>query len=84
MPVISEKNKLTLWLDRETIQLSKQWARKNHKSLSQVVSDYLFKLRPVKRSRELSPTVKALSGVIKGTWDMKDYRDHLEKKYLHG
>lgn len=83
MPAISTKNKLTLWLDRETIQLSKQWARKNHKSLSAVVSDLLAKLRPDQQSGKLSPTVKAISGAIKGKWDMKDYHTHLQKKYLH-
>ncbi|MBI3314495.1 MAG: hypothetical protein HYZ86_00945 [Candidatus Omnitrophica bacterium] len=88
METVSAKNKLTLWLDRETITFGKNFARQNHKSLSQIIYDYLrsLKKKAVQGSEiELTPIVRRMSGIAGSKkLDVKEYYRHLEKKHLHG
>ena len=88
MAPMAEKNKLTLWLDRETITFGKDFAKKNRKSLSEIIYDYLrsLKKKAVKGPEvELTPRVLWMSGIA-GTkmFNIKEYRKYLEKKYRHG
>ena len=77
------KSKLTLWIDKETKRFGKEWAKKHHESLSQLVSDYLGRLKVTDKTAPLTPLVQRLSGVLKGRRpDRASYRKHLEKKYL--
>ena len=78
------KSKLTLWMDKETTRFGKEWAKQNHESLSQLVADYLTRLKAVaKKPDHLTPLVKKLSGVLKGRGpERASYRKYLEKKYL--
>ncbi len=61
------KTKLTLTIEKEIIQITKEYAKENGQSLSELVENY-FKLitnerRPIK-ANELSPRVKRLRGII--------------------
>lgn len=77
--------KLTLRIDEKLIERAKSHARKSGKSVSQLVADYLQMLpqpQPTK-SRPPTPIVKSLRGVLAGSGlDERDYRRHLEEKYL--
>lgn len=81
---IASKSKLTLWVDREAGRFGKEWAKQHHASLSQLVTDYLARLKATSESRPpVTPMVRRLSGVLKGRAPLKlPYRKHLEKKYL--
>lgn len=85
MAIAQDKNKLTLWLDKETINFGKRFAQNQRKSLSEVIKEYLQALR--KGSNEkiaLTPTIKRMTGVIKSKKvSIDDYHQHLEKKYLN-
>ena len=79
--------KLTLTIEKEVIEIAKDYAKEKGQSLSELVENY-FKLitnerRPIK-SDELSPRVKRLRGIIKADKDL-DYKqiltDELLKKY---
>ncbi len=79
--------KLTLTIEKEVIEIAKDYAKEKGQSLSELVENY-FKLitnerRPIK-SDELSPRIKRLRGIIKGDKDL-DYKqilnDELLKKY---
>jgi len=88
MDTVSAKNKLTLWIDRETITFGKDFARQNHKSLSQIIYDYLRSLKK-KTGKEtdvsITPIVQRMSGIARSKKPaVKEYRAYLEKKYLHG
>ncbi len=77
--------KLTLRMDPLLIKEAKIYAKQHGKSVSQIVMDYFSLLSRVKDSREpLSlPLTKSLRGVIKGAHiSEKDYKKHLENKYL--
>jgi len=77
--------KLTLRLDSELISQAKRYAAHAHKSLSQVVADYFAMLDglTVQTPKELPPITKSLQGSAKGKKvTEKDYKRHLEDKYL--
>jgi len=76
--------KLTLRLDSDIARRAKSIAKKNGKSVSRMVSDYfaLFDKQPAEE-KKLTPIVKSLKGSLQGSKvDVKDYRRHLEEKYL--
>ena len=79
------KDKLTLWLDKETIDFGKRFAKGQNKSLSELLKDYLQGLRRNgKVKAQVTETVKRMTGVVKNKKvDEKEYLRHLEKKYLH-
>ena len=75
------QNKLTLRLDESLIKRAKVYAKKNNKSLSQVVADYFQLLTRKTENTEFPLITQSLTGIIKDT-DEDDYKRHLEKKYL--
>ncbi len=77
--------KLTLSLDKKTIEQAKKYARKKNTSLSKLIQNYLSKVTAAdKEDIKISPLVKSLSGVIKvskGSDYKKGYADYLADKY---
>lgn len=79
--------KLTLTIEKEVIQVAKEYAKEKGQSLSDIVENY-FKLITRNRRRiepeELSPRIRRLRGIIK-TDEPIDYKkvlaEELEKKY---
>lgn len=79
--------KLTLTIEKEVIEVAKEYAKEKGQSLSVMVENY-FKLVAVNRkkmnSERLSPRVKKLRGIIKFEEDF-DYKqiltDELSKKH---
>lgn len=79
------QKKLTLRLEEDLIQRVKLYSEKTGKSISQIVAGYFSLLdgKPSAKSSDLTPVVKSLRGVIKGSCVKKeDYKRHLEEKYL--
>jgi hypothetical protein len=77
--------KLTLSLDKELIEQAKQFSRRQHKSLSKMVENYLRQATsPPAREEHLTPLVKELSGLIKpdqADRHKEEYADYLVEKY---
>lgn len=79
--------KLTLTIEKEVIEIAKEYAKEKGQSLSEMVENY-FKFVTGNRKKigekQLSPKVKKLRGVIK-TDDNFDYKkilaEELSKKY---
>ena len=79
--------KLTLTIEKEVIEIAKEYAKEKGLSLSEMVENY-FKFVTVKRmaikEKQLSPKVRKLRGILK-TDDNFDYKqiltDELSKKY---
>lgn len=58
--------KLTLTIDKKIIETAKKHAKKNGKSLSAMVENYLKTLNSKERSSDnLSPTIESLMGIAK-------------------
>jgi hypothetical protein len=79
--------KLTLTIEKEVIEIAKEYAKEKGQSLSEMVENY-FKFVTVKRikpkEKELSPKVRKLRGILKVD-DAFDYKrtltEELSKKY---
>lgn len=71
--------KLTLILEKEVVEIAKEYAKENGQSLSEMVENY-FKFVTVKRmkkkEKQLSTKVRKLRGIIK-TDDHFDYKQVL-------
>lgn len=79
--------KLTLTIEKEVIEIAKEYAKEKGQSLSEMVENY-FKLLTVKRrkieEKELSPKIRKLRGIIKieKNFDYKQIvTEELSKKY---
>jgi len=77
--------KLTLSLEKEIIEQAKEFSRKQHKSLSKLVENYLRQItRSAPEKEGITPLVAELSGLIKPerAKSRKDeYADYLTEKY---
>jgi hypothetical protein len=79
--------KLTLTIEKEVIETAKEYAKEKGQSLSELVENY-FKLLTLNRrkikSKQLSPKVQKLRGIIKINENV-DYKqiltEELSKKY---
>jgi len=83
----SASAKLTLSLDKKTIESAKKYAQKRGKSISKIVQDYLSSISrndSTATLNSLGPITQELHGVLKGkvSLDYKlDIADFIEKKY---
>ena len=78
--------KLTLKLNKRSIERAKKYARKNKQSLSVMVENYFNMIaeKKITDEIEISPNVLELTGIINlsENLDLKMiYRKHLEEKY---
>lgn len=79
--------KLTLTIEKEVIEIAKEYAKEKGQSLSEMVENY-FKLVTVNKrkvkEKQLSPKVRKLRGIIKAD-DSFDYKqiltEELSRKY---
>ena len=77
------QTKLTLRLEDSLIQQAKIFAKQHDKSLSQVVANYFQILTQHSKMPVISPITKSLIGVLDASKiDEKEYKKHLEEKYL--
>ncbi len=79
--------KLTLTIEKEVIEIAKEYAKDKGQSLSEMVENYFKILTSGKRKiteKQLSPKVRKLRGIIKAESNM-DYKEvlteELSKKY---
>ncbi len=83
----SSSAKLTLSLDKKTIESAEKYAQKRGKSISKIVQDYLSTISKndsKTSTNALGPITQELHGVLKGklSLDYKlDIADYIEKKY---
>jgi len=79
----SMQTKLTLRLDRDLIELAKEQAKHQGKSLSQIVADYFTVFTQDTKNQPVAPVTQSLIGILKeSSIDEEDYNKHLEEKYL--
>ena len=75
--------KLTLIMEKEVIEVAKEYAKEKGQSLSELVENY-FKLITVDRRKiepdQLSPKVRKLRGIIKINEDI-DYKKILTEEF---
>ena len=81
------KKRITLTIEEDYILAAKEYAKKEGKSVSQLVEGYfdiMGKPRKPVRKEDLPPLTRSLTGILKDA-DIRDYRTeyrkHLEEKY---
>ena len=81
--------KLTLRIEAPLIKAAKKYSKNHGKSLSQLISDYLFVITetstfPEKKEPSAPPPLTlSLKGILKRKKvHLKDYKKYLEEKYL--
>lgn len=77
--------KLTLSLEKEIVEQAKEFSRRQHKSLSKLVENYLRQItHPAPPAGEITPIVAELSGLVspeRADRRKKEYADYLAEKY---
>lgn len=76
--------KLTLTLEKEIIEVAKDFAKKNGQSLSEIVENYfkhLIEYSSFEKKTMLSPKVESLRGILKVEDDF-DYKKVLEEELM--
>ncbi len=79
------QTKLTLTVDQEVIELAKEYARENAKSLSSIVEEYLKSLSSKKETRKkpkYSKIIRELKGSVKIDVSKVEYKELLEDALL--
>lgn len=74
------QSKLTLTVDQDVIESAKEYAKKNNRSLSNVIEEYLKSLSEVTNLRgqpKLSKLVRELKGSVKDPDPTKSYKELL-------
>ncbi|MFZ4857984.1 MAG: DUF6364 family protein [Desulfuromonadaceae bacterium] len=79
------QTKLTLSIDNDIIEQAKEYARQQHRSLSNMVENYLkLVVRKETPTEEIPPIVASLMGILPPNAAdnfREEYTDYLEKKY---
>ncbi len=79
------KSKLTIDLNKDTIESAKSYAKSNQISLSDLIENYLNSLSKKDKNRySVSPLVESLTGILPqkiGDNYKREYYDYLNQKY---
>jgi len=76
-----DETKLTIRIDRATLERAKQYARQHRTSLTRLVTSHLERLGADDEAAGAAPITRRLSGVLPPDASLQDYRDHLERKH---
>jgi hypothetical protein len=73
--------KLTLTVEKETIERAKAYAKATGRSLSEIIENYLERITQEHAERETSPKLKSLIGAVKlpKNFDEKQELEHYFK-----
>ena len=76
-----EETKLTIRIDRATLERAKRYARQHGTSLTRLVTSHLERLGADDGATGDAPVTRRLTGVLPPEASLQDYRDHLERKH---
>ena len=77
--------KLTLTVDKSTIEKAKSYAKKTGRSLSELIEAYLELITQDNNEQKISPKLKGIVGAVKLPKNFdedKELRSYLEGKHL--
>lgn len=76
-----DETKLTIRIDRVTLERAKRYARRHGTSLTRLVTSHLERLGADDEVTGTAPVTSRLTGVLPPDASLQDYRDHLERKH---
>ncbi len=77
---MEQKAKLTVRVDRTTLDRAKQYAAVHHTSLSKLISDFLGVL-DAEAPASQPPILRKLTGILPAEASAEDHRGYLARKY---
>jgi predicted DNA binding CopG/RHH family protein len=75
------ETKLTIRIDRITLERAKRYAQQHGTSLTRLVTSHLERLGAGDEHLGDAPVTRRLTGVLPHEASLQDYRDHLERKH---
>ena len=76
-----DETKLTIRIDRATLESAKRYARAHGTSLTRLVTSHLERLGADDQPTAEAPVTRRLTGVLPPDASLQDYREHLERKH---
>ena len=76
-----DETKLTIRIDRATLERAKRYARDHGTSVTRLVTSHLERLGVGDETGGKAPVTRRLTGVLPADASLQDYRDHLERKH---
>ena len=76
-----DEAKLTIRIDRATLERAKRYARQHGTSLTRLVTSHLERLGADDEAAGDAPVTRRLTGALPPEASLQDYRDHLEHKH---
>jgi len=76
-----DETKLTIRIDRATLERAKRYARSHGTSLTRLVTSHLERLVVEDGATGHAPVTRRLTGVIPPDASLQEYREHLERKH---
>lgn len=76
-----EETKLTIRIERATLERAKRYAQEHGTSLTRLVTRHLERLGAGDERLANAPVTRRLTGVLPPEASLQDYRDHLERKH---
>jgi hypothetical protein len=75
------ETKLTIRIERATLERAKRYARAHGTSLTRLVTSHLERLGNDDEAGSNAPVTRRLSGALPPNASLQDYREHLERKH---
>ena len=76
-----DETKLTIRIERATLEGAKRYARAHGTSLTRLVTSHLERLGAADEAAGHAPVTRRLTGVLPPDASQQDYREHLERKH---
>ncbi len=76
-----DEAKLTIRIERATLERAKQYARQHGTSLTRLVTSHLERLGADGEVAGAAPITRRLSGVLLPAASLQDYGEHLERRH---
>ena len=76
-----DETKLTIRVDRTTLQSAKRYAQAHGTSLTRLVTAHLERLGAEDETYAEAPVTRRLTGVLPASASLQDYREHIERKH---
>lgn len=76
-----DETKLTIRIDRVTLERARSYAKEHGTSLTRLVTSHLERLGAGDEASGDAPATRRLSGVLPPEASLQDHRDHLERKH---
>ena len=76
-----DETKLTIRIERATLERAKRYARQHDTSLTRLVTSHLERLGADDEAAGHAPVTRRLTGVLPPGASLQDYREHLDRKH---